>query len=183
MRKNKKGQSVIGMFLFVFIIFFFALFLGIVLWGFNIVNSVFDQDVDIGQVNLREINDDTFGKINTGFINSADTIGIIVVLGMCLIMILNAYLIGDKYPKLFFAIDVLILVFVFIVSIYLSQVYDIFINSSSIFDIYANELPKTSAFMLNLPSVVGTLGALIMIFSYIGLRRDERESEVFGYRE
>lgn len=179
---KKRGQATIYMFLFVFVVFFFALFLGLALWGFNIVNDVFDQDLEVGQVNLSEINAQTFGKMNTAFIDSADTIGIVLVLGMALVMIFNAYALGDRYPKLFFVVDVLILVFVFITAIYLSQTYDIFINSTDLFDLYVNDLPKTSAFVLNLPAVVGTLGALILIFSYIGIRRDEREPDVGGYR-
>ncbi len=181
---KKRGQTTIYIFLFIFIIFFFSIFLGIALYSFNLVNDVFDQDLDIGQVNLKTINSQTFGKINTAFVNSADMIGIIAVLGMSLVMIMNAYLLGDRYPKLFFAVDILILVFVFITAVYLQQTYDIFINSSTDFlNIYSNDIPKTSAFMLNLPSIVGTLGALIMIFSYIGIRRDERNPEVYGYRE
>jgi hypothetical protein len=181
-KRNKKGQSTIYIFLFIFIVFFLGLFLGLALYGFNLVDEVFDRDIAIGQVNLSEINADTFGKMNDAFVDSADTIGVILVLGMALLMIINAYALGDKYPKLFFIVDVLILVFIFITAVYLSQTYDTFINSADIFDLYVDDLPRTSTFVLNLPAIVGTLGALIMIFSYIGIRRDERSPEVGGYR-
>lgn len=179
---NKKGSVIIQLFIFVFAVFFIGLFLGLTLWGFNLVNDVLDQDVEVGQVNLGEINALTFGKINTGFIANADTIGIVVLLGMCLLMILNGYFFGSKYPKFFLAIDILILVFVFITSVYLSQVYEVFINSTTLFDLFKDDIPKTSKFILNLPTIIATIGSLIMIVSYSGLRKAEqnRGTNIYG---
>lgn len=179
---NKKAMSVFPLFLFIFGVFFLAIFLGIALFIFNQVNDVFDTDIDVGQVNLKDINADTFGKMNTGFIDNADLIGIMLLLVMSVLMILNGYFIGSKYPKLFMVVDILILVFIFITSVYISQVYEIFINSTEILDLYINDIPKTSKFILNLPLIIGTLGALIMIFSYSGLGRKNRgETNVAGF--
>ena len=135
--RNKRGIATIFMFLYVFIVFFLALFLGIAVYGFGLVNDVFDRDLDIGQVNLRDINDDSFGKMHQAFVDTADTIGLVLVLGMSFIMIANAYLLGDRYPKLFFVVDVLILVFVFILSVYLQQTFSIIINVGPLADYYA----------------------------------------------
>ena len=180
---NKKGSNIIQMFIFVFVAFFIAVFLGIALLSFNLIDDALDQDVEMGQVNLADINDLTFGKINLGFVANADTIGIIILLGMCLLMILNGYFFGSKYPKFFLALDILILVFVFMVSVYLSQVYELFIDSAALFDLFKDDIPKTSKFILNLPAIIGTLGALIMIVSYSGLKKQEqnRRADFYGY--
>lgn len=178
---NKKGSNIIQMFVFVFAVFFIALFLGLTLFVFNTVDDALGQDIDIGQVNLKDINDLTLGKMNTGFVTNADTIGIVVLLGMCLLMIFNGYFFGSKYPKLFLALDILILIFVFILSVYISQVYELFINSTDLFVVFKDDIPKTSKFVLNLPSIIATVGALIMIVSYSGLRREERNKEINFY--
>lgn len=182
---NNKGSSVFAMFLFIFIVLFLAIFIGLGLWGFNLVNDIFDQNIMVGQVNLSEINNQTFGQINKGFEDNADNIGIMLILGMCLLMILNGYFIGSQYPKLFLIIDIFILVFIFIAAVYISQVYEIFINSSDLFSsIYADDLPNSSKFVLNLPLIIGTLGAIIMVVSYSGIRRKEKREEevsVYGY--
>ena len=80
-------------------------------------------------------------------------------------------------------IDIFILIFVFIFAVYVSQIYDTFINAESqgILDPFVDDIPKTSRFMLKLPTYVSTIGVLIMILSYIGSRRRQEEVQVLGF--
>ena len=183
---NKKGSSVFYGFVIIFVALLFAIFLGVAVYSFNIVNDVLSQDVDIGQVNLKNVSDTTFGQINTGFINNADTIGILFLFGMCLMMILNGYFIGSQNPKLFFVVDIFLLALFFIPAIYVSQIYETFINSSTVFSsTFTDTIPKTSKFLLNLPTIVGTVGVITMILSYAGIRKDDElkggDVNVLGY--
>jgi len=183
---NKKGSSVVWALVIIFVSLLMAIFLGIAVYSFNIVNDVLDQDVDIGQVNLGNVTRQTFGQINTGIINNADTIGVVFLLGMCLMMILNGYYIGSKNPKLFFVVDIFLLALFFIPSIYVSQIYETFISSSTVFsNTFINVIPKTSKFMLNLPVIIASVGIITMILSYAGIRRDDElrggEVNVLGY--
>lgn len=179
---NTKGTSVMQFFAFIFFFLLAAMFIGLFLWGFNLVNDVLGIDVDVGQVNLKAVNDQTFGAINVAFVNNADTLGIVVLLSMCVFMILNGYMFGRDNEKLWIIVDIFILIFVFILAVYMSQVYEIFINSTELLrTVFVDDMPKTSKFMLNLPSIVGTVGALIMIATYTRIRREEEESiNVFG---
>ena len=179
---NKKGSAVVWGFILIFVSLLLAIGLGITVFAFGQVNDVLSQDVEIGQVNLKNVSDTTFGQINTGIINNADTIGIILLLGMCLLMILNGYYMGIKNPKMFFVIDIFLLALFFIPSIYVSQVYELFINSTSLFEnTFINIIPKTSKFMLNLPTIVAVTGIITMILSYVGIRKDnEQEVNVYG---
>ena len=88
---NKKGSAVVGGFILIFVSLLLAIGLGITVFAFGQVNDVLSQDVEIGQVNLKNVSDTTFGQINTGIINNADTIVSILLLGMCLFMILKGY--------------------------------------------------------------------------------------------
>ena len=176
--RNKKGSSVIQAFVIIFLSLLGAIFLGLAVYGFNIVTSTLGQDVDIGQVNLQNVTNQTIGQLNQGFINNADTIGIIMLLGMCLLMIMNGYFLGRNFPKLFFIVDIFLLALFFIPSIYVSQVYETFINASTVFSsTYIDIIPKTSKFMLNLPSIIATVGILTMILTYAGIRKDEEKEE------
>lgn len=175
---NKKGSSVVLGFIIIFVSLLFAIFLGLAVFSFNLINDVLSQDVEVGQVNLKTISESTFGQINLGIINNADTIGIIMLLGMCFLMILHGYYFGSQNPAIFFVVDMFLLVLFFIPSIYVSQVYELFIHSTVLFeDTFINILPKTSKFMLNLPTIIGTVGVITMILSYTGIRRDDARLE------
>lgn len=180
---NKKGSAVIWGFVIMFVALLIAIFLGITVYTFNIINSVLSEDIDVGQVNLANVTATTFGQINTGIINNADTIGIILLFGMCLLMIVNGFFFGSKSLKLFFIVDIFLLALFFIPAIYISQVYETFINSSTIFQsTFIDLIPKTSKFMLNLPGIIGTVGVITMIVSYIGIKKgDEEDLNVLGY--
>lgn len=176
---NKRGLATLQIISMLFWFTFVVMFLGIGLFGFNQVNDVLDVDVDIGQVNLRDINADTFGALNSAFAVNADSIGLVILLGMSLLMIMNGFIFGDK-NKLWIPIDLLVLVFCFIFSVYIAQIYDIFINSTSLFSLFIDDLPKSSAFILNLPKIVATLGTLIMIFTYAFPGKREEQLNAIG---
>jgi len=184
--KNKKGTSLILGLVIVFASLLMAIFLGITVYSFNLVNTILSEDVDIGQVNLKTVSEATFGQINSGLVGNADTIGIIILLGMCLMMIINGYYIGSKNPKMFFVIDVFLLALFFIPSIYVSQIYEIFINSSTVFQsTFIDTIPNVSKFVLNLPKIIASVGIITMILSYAGIRKDDDrvggDVNVLGY--
>ena len=172
---NKRGTSVYVGFILIFVALLFSIFLGVAVFFFDQINTALSQDVEMGQVNLKTISDQTFGQINTAFINNADTIGIIMLFMMCILMILHGFYFGSQSPKIFFVVDMFILILFFIPSIYVSQVYETFINSTPLFqNIFVNVIPKTSKFMLNLPTIISTVGIITMIVSYTGIRKDEQ---------
>lgn len=169
--ENKKGQmGVIGLFDFVFAVFFIAIALGLAFWGFHLITDTLRIDVEIGQVNLEDITNSTLGQLDVAFVNSVDTIGIMLLLGMSLLMILNAYFFGQS-NKVFLFLDIFIIIIAFILAVYLSSSYDILINASPTLNIFIDNLPNTSTFVLRLPIYVATLGAILLIVSYSGLRR------------
>ena len=184
--KNKKGSSVVWAFVIIFVSLVMAILLGITVYSFNLITETLGQDVEVGQVNLQNITNSTFGQINTGIINNADTIGIVLLLGMCLLMILNGFFMGSENTKLFFIVDIFLLALFFIPSIYVSQIYETFINSTPLFqNTFINVIPKTSKFMLNLPTIIATAVVLTMILSYAGFGKRRGtggdEANVLGF--
>ena len=169
--------------IFIFMIIVVSLGMGIIV--FNNLDSALNQNVSVGGGNnLSTINNQTFGQINDGLVNGADTIGLSIIFGMVIFMFMNAYFFGDKYPKLFLLLDIGILVIVFIMSIYVAQTYDTLINSSDIFDVYGDDLPRSSGIILNLPLYITAIGLFIMILTYAGIRAGNKgsaEPNVLGY--
>lgn len=183
---NRKGDlqmtSVIPIILFIFAVFFFLIFYGITIAGFSLVNDALSQDVDVGASNLADVNDLTFGAITEALLNSADTIGIMIIFSMIVFMIFSAYFFGNN-NKLWIPVDILILLFVYIIAVYISNSYETIIHVGSVFDVYIDTLPKSSSFMLNLPMYVPIIGALIMIVTYTRIGRDDDQGvpNVLGY--
>jgi len=176
--ENKKGSSVVGFFIFIFASLIIAIFLGLAVFGFNIFTEVLGQDVDIGQTNLKDVTETTFGQMNTGIINNADTIGIIILFSMILTMVLNGYFTGSQNPKVFFIVDVFLLAFFFIPSVYVSRIYNEFISASTILqDTFINVIPKTSKFMLNLPIIIAVAGILTIIITYSSLGKRQNKGD------
>lgn len=180
---NNKGSVVIWAFLIIFVSLFIAIFLGISVFTFDKVNEILGQNVSVGQVNLKNVTDTTFGQISNGLVNNSDNIGIILLVGMLLLMIINGYFVGNKYPKLFLIVDIFLLIFFFIPAVYVSQIYSLLINNSGMFNYtYTTTLEKTSKFMLNLPQIIASSGIVTIILSYIGIKRDENDPiNIAGY--
>lgn len=179
---NNKGLTTIQTFIFIFFAFLGIVFLGVLMFGFDLINTNLGQDVEVGQVNLQYATNQTFGKISDALVDNGDTIGIVFLLSMSVFMILNGYVVGRKFPKAWIIVDIFILVFCFLGSVYIQQTFDTLINSTTYFNIFGDSLPNSSGFILNLPFISVILGVLIMIFTYAGLNKEgETQTNVLGY--
>ena len=180
--ENKKGSTLVWGLIIIFSALLIAIFLGMYVFGFNLVNDALSIDVDLGNgVNLKEVSDATFGQVNQGLVDNADSLGIMLMFGMCLVMILNGYITGKKYPKLFLVADFFILILFFIPAVYVSLAYQTFINSTSILSTtFMDVIPKTSKFVLGLPAIMGTVGILTMILTYAKIKRPDEEPRPQG---
>jgi len=183
-KKGVQGPVTIQLFLFIIVAFLAIVFLGIYVFAFNTITDNIGVDVDVGNVNLQNITNSTLGQINVALSLNADILGIILLLMMAVLMILNGFLLGRGNSRLWIVGDIFILVFVFIFSIYISQIYDTFINSTTLLDVFINDLPNSSTFILNLPIYIATIGALIMIVSYAAINDAKRgEANVLGFEQ
>ncbi|KKM84190.1 hypothetical protein LCGC14_1301730 [marine sediment metagenome] len=180
MIKNKRGIATFQIFLFAFIVLFWIIFLGIEVLIFNLTFDNLNIDLDVGGTNLGNVTRGTLGQINTGLLNSADFIGYSLIFGMVLIMFVGAYYFRGQFPKVMLVVDILILVFAYILAVYITNSYEILINSTTILgDVYIDVLPKSSEFILRLPIFVSIIGAIIIILSYSGFpKTNEGEASI-----
>lgn len=179
---NKKGGITIFIlfgFLILFLYTIFIIVLGVV--SVNI-NEALSQNVTIGQVNLKTVSDDTFGKFNTMVINNADWWGTAVIFGMVMGLFLAAYFTRNTLPKISIILDIFIIFVAFIFSLYLSAVYSTIVTSLTLAgQTFAEEfLPTTSFFILNLPLFTVVIGVVMMILFHSSIPRKSEESRIIS---
>lgn len=175
--KNKKGQSTVFMLYGILILFIGVILLiviGIVSINFE---KALNQNVTIGQVNLGEVTDDTFGKFNTMILDNADWWGTAIIFGMVLGLFLTSYIGRNRFPKFGVIIDIFMIFVAFIFSLYLSTIYSklVVALSSAGQDFAIVYLEKTSYFILNLPLFVAVIGVVMMILFHSGIPRKSEE--------
>lgn len=172
---DRKGIATLSLIQIICYSLVVAIVMGVFVFTFGWVDFALDRDIDLGQVNLGELHNDTTGKIISGFQDKADDIGIIIIFAMIILMLVNAYFTGDRYPVLFIVIDIFLIIFAFILAIYVAQVYQVLSTASSTLDVFINDIPNTSKFVLGLPFIVPVVGGLIIILSYAKLKKDRGE--------
>ena len=121
--RNNRGQSTIFIVLMLAVLFFAAILLLVVGVTSTKINEALDQDIDLGQVNLREVNANTFGKFNEMVVVNADWWGISLIFGMILGLFLSSYMLRGRLPRWGMIIDIFIIIFLFIASLYISSTY------------------------------------------------------------
>lgn len=181
MKMNHKGQSTIQLFTLIVISLVLVLVIGTYLFFFGFLNAAFQGDLNGGQVNLTEASDDTFGKINSGLINSADLIGIFFLFGVVFSIIITGFLTRNQTPKLMFMVDFLVLIFAYILAVYISNAYETILQTLPFTDLIAANLGNTSRFVLFLPTITVVTGFITIILTYAGIPRRRDELEVAGF--
>jgi len=178
--RNKRGIATIEGIYFVVIIFILIVVLGIFAYAFNLITESIGQDIMVGAVNLSDATGSTLGQINTAILDKLNLIGLMLIFGMILGMIINAYFTRNDYPKLFFVIDIIILIIVYVVSVYVSNSYEIIITTHPFQTIFQSNLASASTFLLNLPIYSMVIGIIIMIVTYSNIPRSLKEETFIG---
>ena len=180
----KKGQITLKLTLFLSFIIIFVITLGVLVFVNHTIRENLSIDVDIGQVNLINVTESTFGVWDDAFMEGADTLGVLVLFATILAMLGSAYFLQGKNHRLVIPVEIIILVVMFIVAVYISRVYDILIMDGNILSsTYIDSLPKTSKFVLNLPAITTVVGVLMMMINYIKIRRGDEGVNVLGFNE
>jgi hypothetical protein len=174
---SKRGQSTIFMILMLVVLFFGAILLLVVGLATTEMNSALDQDIDLGQVNLREVNSNTFGKFNEMVVVNADWWGISLIFGMVFGLFLSSYVLRNRFPKWGMVLDIFIILFVFIISLYISSTYQTLLDSLASADLtfLEDHVAKTSMFVVNLPVFVVIIGVIMMILFHSSIPKKTEE--------
>lgn len=179
--ENKKGSVRMGMIFLIVFSFVAVILLGIFVYAFNTITiSLLDKSVMVGAVNLTNATSDTLGQLNNGINNNANLIGAAFLFGMVIGLIAAAYFTRKQNPALFFAIDIILIIFFYILSTYIANAYETTLNVIPFASTFTDTLPLASGFLLNLPLITIITGAIVMLVSYAAIPQTQEE-EVAGF--
>lgn len=178
--KNKRGMATKDMFVIIIALFLVVTFLGIYGLIFSTIDSNLDIDVDLGQVNLKDVNNNTFGQISDALINRLDMLGIVLIFGTIGFMFLSAFVFRGSYPRVMIVADIFILIGAYILAVYITQSFNTLINADTLLNIYQNSMPLSAGFILKLPGIVAIIGIITMILSYSGIPKEEDDQLLGG---
>ncbi len=176
-KMNKRGQMTILLVIMIVGLLFSTI---MILVGGIIaikVNDALNQDIDMGQVNLADVNADTFGVFSSMYLNNADWWGICIIFGMVIGLFLSAYILRSRVPKWGIILDIFIIIGMFIVALYVSSSYSTMLDALSgagedFLEVYA---PRTSMFMLNLPIFIVIIGVITMVLFHASIPKKSEE--------
>ena len=176
--KNKRGQATEGLIDFIVGAFSIMLVIGIFVYAFNLITVSISIDQLVGAVNLSSASADTIGQINTAILDKINLVGIMLLFGMTMALMVNAYFTRHRYPRILIIGDVLILLISYIIAIYISNAYETLINLEPFSTFFLVNLEDPSRFLLQLPFITVIIGILIMIITYSGIPTT-RSEEIF----
>lgn len=183
--ENKKGFTTL---MLIFVVFF-AIALLIFLAVLSLLFST--MDIQISQLDFmignQSFNETYQSLVHPGMVSLSVTVPRNISIGTLIGMVLVMLLVGMKSPrrsKLWIILDIFIIIVAEIVAVAIKITFEneILNLTPELFIIFSNTLAESSKWILNLPTIIPTLGALIILATYV-LRREDREDETGGFSQ
>lgn len=177
--ENKKGITNIGLILIIFLAFFMLIILAILSYSAGIVDtSLSSLNLTVGNTTWNQ----TYQEVmHPGMETLRTTTPQIMSIGTFLGMILCLLFVGIKVrPKsnIWIILDIGILIGCEIVAVVISQTFrDNILNiSPELLTVFSGVLSTGSKFILNLPTIIPTVGVLVILVTYL-FNKEELEEE------
>ena len=122
-KESKRGQISMMLILIVGGVLVIGIFLFVGGVTVTRMNTALNQNISLGQVNLAELNDQTFGKFYNTYINQADWWGLATIFGMVFGIFISSFILRGKAPKVLILLDITIILAFLILSVYISNTY------------------------------------------------------------
>lgn len=168
-RMGKRGQ--IGdLFLFMAIAIVTALFFGIMIFGFNLVNtslSSINLTIPNTNITIGSISDQTLGQVNTA-LGTLRILSFVIIFGMIINILLGNFLV-QKHPA-YIMLYILVNAIAIPVSVYLSNFYQGMLTDATL-GTTLSAFTGTNFLLVNLPYIVTIVGFFGLIFLLIGINQ------------
>ncbi len=167
--KDKKGIVSLGLIGVAFVGVFVLIAVAMMAYGMGEVdNALSSIDITLGNISFNETYTD---NMKPSVISSQTTVPKTIALGTLIGMIIVLAIIGWKMPKInqvWIVFDVIVIIVAEIVAVILRESFTSFMNSSSeINTILTTTLSGSSTFILNLPIIIPSAGALLIAITYM----------------
>ncbi len=182
MKLDKRGLATFGLPEFLVLSFVVViLFASVIYASVTLTNALLNPNLeDAGQVNFTKAVEDTIGKVNIGMQRGGGLVALFLLFGMVIAMILNGYLTRERYPAIFMVVDIIILIFAYILAVYITNSFETVLGQIPFREIFTNNLNLATQFVLLLPKITVVTGVLVIIFSYTSVPKS-KEEEVAGF--
>ncbi len=179
---NKKGYTTLSLFFVIFMGFGLLIILGMFIFGLDLVDESASQITgQLGNVSLNG----TYQEImQPAIITAKTTMPKIISMGVLLGTILSLLIVSFNIKRLglsWMILDLGIIISAEIIAVTIRDSFVSFMNSSPQFlEIFRTDLAFASKFILNLPTLIPTIGILIMVATYFMTKeKEERQDESF----
>jgi hypothetical protein len=183
--ENKKGVTTLALIAIIFFALFLVILLAIISFSVGIFDSQISKlDITLGNFSFNETYQETMHpSMNVLEVTGPKMISIGTLLGMVLIMLL----IGAKTEKkhnIWIILDIIIIIVAEIIAVYIKGIFqDTIMNlSPELYQIFITTLSESSKWILNMPTIIPTVGVLIILATYVLKREDEETSEEGFYQ-
>jgi hypothetical protein len=181
--KNKRGITY-NIFYIIALMIFGVILLGILGFIFHSIRGALNQNEMIGQVNLSNVSESTFGVFDDALNNNLDLYGLLLIFGMIGGLLTASFVMRGKWNKLLIVVDLILMIAVYIMAVVISNSYEtLLIASNGVISQFEGSMPKTSNFLLHLPRYCVIIGVVCMILFYSSIPRREDEQQPISYQE
>ena len=146
---------------------------------FSSIYSGLNQDVMVGQVNLSNVTESTYGTLVNAYNSQMDILGLILIFGMIVGMLIASFLLRGKWDKILIVVDLIMMIVVYIFAVMISNYYEMLVTASSgVITQFEGLMPKSSNFLLHLPLYVVIVGVVAMILFYSSIPKRDTEKDI-----
>lgn len=178
-RKNKKGQSILDVFIFIAVAIIIVVLFAVWKFGINKMSTaIINVETPINNIgiNISDAGQKTFGNLDNGM-SVLNLVGLCMIVGMILTIFISNFLV--KSHPVFFVGFIFVTILAIILSVFISNSYETLITSSDLGAIMLQS-KATTTIMLNLPiwvTIIGLIGGFIL---FAGITRDEGQGGGLG---
>ncbi len=178
---NKKGFTTLTLIVLIFTSLSVMGILGVVVWTAGLADESFSSlDVQIGDQSFQEVYNETLKPgLETAKTTLPKIISMGVLLGMVILMMLVGYF-SSEIGRMWILVDIAFLIIAEAVASSVSSGFVDLINSDpTLLEIYSDTLTEGASFVINLPTIIPVMGMLIMLATYIKVRRKKKDLSGF----
>jgi len=174
---SKKASVNIGLILIILLAFAVIIGLAIVSYTANITDrAISGLNFELNNISFNQTYQDT---VHLGMDNISTALPRIISIGLVLGMVVCIFLISTKVPvkpNIWILLDIVVLILCEFIAVLISQTFqnNILNISPELLNIFSTTLSTGSRFILNLPTIIPTIGVITIIIMYI-FRKESAE--------
>lgn len=182
--ENKKGITTFALIIVIFICLAILVILAIFSYAVGLADDqISTLDVMIGNDSLNDTYQELMHPgVETLRTTVPKTMSISVFLGMVLVLLIIGVK-SERKSNIWIILDIIVIIVAEIVAVAIKNSFEDYILNLTpeLYAIFTTTLSEGSKWILNLPTIIPTIGVMIIIATYVLKRENPEESENGGF--